>query len=107
MCFCDDEIHRSGPARRDRRLRPIRLGAAVDELPRAHSHEYSSGEQRHRGYITKAGNQRARWLVVRPAWHYRRPPAAEARVVAAERRPRRPVARAPAAWAGLHHRHRR
>lgn len=36
--------------------------------------EYSSGQQRHRGHITKTGNQHARRLVVEAAWHYRHPP---------------------------------
>ncbi len=31
--------------------------------------EYSSGEQRHRGHITKAGNEHARRLLVEAAWH--------------------------------------
>jgi len=30
--------------------------------------EYSSGEQQHRGPITKAGNTRMRWLLVEAAW---------------------------------------
>ena len=30
--------------------------------------EYSSGERRCRGRITKAGNGRARWLLVEAAW---------------------------------------
>jgi transposase len=37
--------------------------------------EYSSGEQRHRGHITKSGNRQARRLVVEAAWHYRRRPS--------------------------------
>jgi transposase len=31
--------------------------------------EYSSGDQRHRGHITKAGNEHARRLLVESAWH--------------------------------------
>jgi transposase len=30
--------------------------------------EYSSGEQQHRGHITKAGNRHARQLIVEAAW---------------------------------------
>jgi transposase len=33
--------------------------------------EYSSGESRHRGSITKAGNGHARRVLVETAWHYR------------------------------------
>jgi len=33
--------------------------------------EYSSGESRHRGSITKAGNGHARRMLVETAWHYR------------------------------------
>jgi transposase len=36
--------------------------------------EYSSGEQQHRGHITKAGNRHARRLLVEAAWHYRHRP---------------------------------
>jgi transposase len=36
--------------------------------------EYSSGEQQHRGHITKSGNRHARRLLVEAAWHYRHPP---------------------------------
>jgi transposase len=36
--------------------------------------EYSSGEQRHRGHITKAGNDHARRLLIETAWHYRHRP---------------------------------
>jgi len=33
--------------------------------------EYSSGESRHQGSITKAGNSHARRVLVEAAWHYR------------------------------------
>jgi transposase len=33
--------------------------------------EYSSGESRHRGSITKTGNRHARRVLVEAAWHYR------------------------------------
>jgi transposase len=36
--------------------------------------EYSSGEQRHRGHITRSGNRHARRLLVEAAWHYRHAP---------------------------------
>jgi transposase len=36
--------------------------------------EYSSGEQRHRGHITKSGNRHARRLLVEAAWHYQHGP---------------------------------
>jgi transposase len=35
--------------------------------------EYSSGESRQRGAITKAGNRHARRVLVESAWHYRHP----------------------------------
>jgi transposase len=61
--------------------------------------EYSSGEQQHRGHITKAGNRHARRLLVETAWHYRHAP----------RRPAsgpQPDERAWQAQVRLHHRHR-
>lgn len=36
--------------------------------------EYSSGDQHHRGHITKAGNRHARRLLIEAAWHYRHRP---------------------------------
>lgn len=36
--------------------------------------EYSSGPERHRGHITKAGPKEARRLLVEAAWHYRHAP---------------------------------
>ena len=36
--------------------------------------EYSSGDQQHRGHITKAGNRHARRLLIEAAWHYRHRP---------------------------------
>lgn len=61
--------------------------------------EYSSGDQQHRGHITKAGNRHARRLLVGCAWHYRHRP----------RRPTRepqPTDRAWHAQIRLHHRYR-
>jgi len=61
--------------------------------------EYSSGDQQHRGHITKAGNHHARRLLVEAAWHYRHPP----------RRPTsgpEPDERAWQAQIRLHHRYR-
>lgn len=60
--------------------------------------EYSSGEQQHRGHITKSGNRHARRLLVEAAWHYRHPP----------RRPKtgpQPTDRAWQAQLRLFHRH--
>jgi transposase len=36
--------------------------------------EYSSGDQQHRGHITKTGNRHARRLLTEAAWHYRHAP---------------------------------
>ena len=61
--------------------------------------EYSSGEQRHRGHITKTGNTHARRLLIETAWSYRHTP----------RRPDRgpePDERAWQAQIRLHHRYR-
>ena len=41
--------------------------------------EYSSGDQQHRGHITKSGNRHARRLLTEAAWHYRHPPRRPAR----------------------------
>jgi transposase len=69
--------------------------------------EYSSGLQRHRGRITKAGNQHARRLLVEAAWHYRHPPRRSARAArSAEHGGPEAAARAFAAQVRLHHRHR-
>jgi transposase len=61
--------------------------------------EYSSGDQQHRGHITKTGNRHARRLLIEAAWHYRHLP----------RRPVRgpqPDERAWHAQIRLHHRYR-
>ena len=61
--------------------------------------EYSSGDQQHRGHITKTGNRHARRLLTEAAWHYRHPP----------RRPKtgpEPDQRAWQAQLRLYHRHR-
>jgi transposase len=44
--------------------------------------EYSSGEQRHRGRITKSGNAHARRLLVEAAWHYQHRPRVSQRAAA-------------------------
>lgn len=36
--------------------------------------EYSSGQERHRGHITRTGNRHARRLLIEAAWHYHYPP---------------------------------
>lgn len=69
--------------------------------------EYSSGDSRHRGHITKCGNEHARRLLVEAAWHYRHPPRPSARACAhAAFVPPEVPARAWAAQVRLHHRHR-
>jgi transposase len=65
--------------------------------------EYSSGDQRHRGHITKTGNQHARRLLIEAAWHYQHRPRR------ARREPNVPPDVAARAWRAqvrLHHRHR-
>jgi transposase len=70
--------------------------------------ECSSGPERHRGHITKTGNQHARRLLVEAAWHDRHRPARGGRIRAAERlAPPECAVRAYAAQVRLHHRHRR
>lgn len=70
--------------------------------------EYSSGPERHRGRITKTGNQHARRLLVEAAWHYRHRPARSDRIRVAERQAGPAcAARAYAAQVRLGHRHRR
>lgn len=41
--------------------------------------EYSSGQQQHRGHVTRAGNTHARRLLVEAAWHYRHAPRRSSR----------------------------
>jgi transposase len=60
--------------------------------------EYSSGEQRHRGHITKTGPRHARRLLIEAAWHYQHAPRISQRIaaiqphVAPRRLPRAPTA---------------
>ena len=61
--------------------------------------EYSSGDQQHRGHITRAGNRHARRLLVEAAWHYRHAPRRPAGGV-------QPDQRAWQAQVRLHHRYR-
>jgi transposase len=61
--------------------------------------EYSSGDQRHRGHITKAGNAHARRLLIEAAWSYRHAPRLRDRGPQAD-------ARAWQAQIRLHHRYR-
>jgi transposase len=69
--------------------------------------EYSSGQQRHRGAITKTGNQHARRLLVEAAWHYRHPPRASLRTRrAADHAGTQHATRAWQAQIRLNHRHR-
>ncbi len=69
--------------------------------------EYSSGDQQHRGHITKCGNQHARRLLVEAAWHYRHAPRRGQRAARlAHQVPADVTARAWHAQVRLHHRHR-
>ncbi|MDQ3741780.1 MAG: IS110 family transposase [Actinomycetota bacterium] len=69
--------------------------------------EYSSGDQQHRGHITKCGNQHARRLLVEAAWHYRHAPRRSSRAIRlADHVPADVTARAWQAQIRLHHRHR-
>lgn len=69
--------------------------------------EYSSGQQRHRGHITKTGNQHARRLLVEAAWHYRHRPRQSVRTDRASKiAGAEMAARAWAAQIRLHHRQR-
>ena len=68
--------------------------------------EYSSGQQQHRGHITKTGNRHARRLLIEAAWHYQHRPRQSAR--AAKLSPHVPPDVAARAWQAqvrLHHRH--
>jgi transposase len=68
--------------------------------------EYSSGEQRHRGHITKSGNRHARRLLIEAAWHYQhRPNLAKRQRELAPHLPPEVPARAWRAQLRLHHRH--
>lgn len=68
--------------------------------------EYSSGEQRHRGHITKSGNRHARRLVIEAAWHYQhRPNLSKRQRELAPLLPAEVAARAWRAQVRLNHRH--
>ena len=69
--------------------------------------EYSSGDQHHRGHITKCGNRHARRLLIEAAWHYQHAPRLSKR--AGELAPGLPTTVTARAWQAqirLHHRHR-
>jgi transposase len=69
--------------------------------------EYSSGDQQHRGRITKCGNRHARRLLVEAAWHYRHPPRRSP--LARSLEPQVPTIVTARAWQAqvrLNHRHR-
>jgi transposase len=69
--------------------------------------EYSSGQERHRGSITKSGNEHARRLLVEAAWHYQhRPRLALRQRSHAELLPPEVLARAWQAQVRLNSRHR-
>ena len=57
--------------------------------------EYSSGQQQHRGHITKTGNRHARRLLVEAAWHYRHRPRQSRRTLASKNTSRRRSRPAP------------
>jgi transposase len=69
--------------------------------------EYSSGEQQHRGHITKTGNRHARRLLLEAAWHHRHRPRQPTRAARlSEHVPPEVATRAWQAQIRLHHRHR-
>ena len=69
--------------------------------------EYSSGERRSRGSITKTGNRHARRLLVEAAWHYQHPPRLSTRIRrSGQLVPPEVLARAWQAQIRLHQRHR-
>lgn len=69
--------------------------------------EYSSGQQQHRGHITKTGNRHARRLLIEAAWHYQHRPRQSARAAKlAGHIPPEVAARAWQAQVRLHSRHR-
>jgi transposase len=69
--------------------------------------EYSSGDQQHRGHISKCGNRHARRLLVEAAWHYQHAPRRSALAQRLEREiPTAVSARAWRAQVRLNHRHR-
>ena len=69
--------------------------------------QYSSGEQCHRGHITKTGPRHARRLLIEAAWHYQHAPRISARIAAVQPHvPPDVSARAHSAQVRLHHRHR-
>jgi transposase len=69
--------------------------------------EYSSGEKRQRGGLTKTGNAHARRLLVEAAWHYQHPPRLSSRSRAnAELVPAQALAHAWRAQIRLHERYR-
>jgi transposase len=69
--------------------------------------EYSSGQQQHRGHITKTGNRHARRLLIEAAWHYQHRPRQSARASKLQGHiPPQVQARAWQAQVRLHHRHR-
>jgi transposase len=83
-----------------RRFRhPRELAAYLGLVPS----EYSSGDQRHRGHITKTGNTHARRLLIEAAWHYQHRPR---RARLDPDVPPEVAARAWQAQLRLHHRHR-
>ena len=69
--------------------------------------EYSSGQQQHRGHITKTGNRHARRLLIEAAWHHQHCPRQSARAAKLQgQTPPEVAARAWQAQVRLHNRHR-
>src|SRR6478609_11073630 len=57
---------------RERRLGPVH-GSTIGAFPGLVPSEYSSGQSRVQGSITKTGNTHARRLLVEAAWRHRKP----------------------------------
>jgi transposase len=72
--------------------RPKHLASFLGLVPG----EYSTGERRRQGSITKAGSSHARRLLIEAAWHYRRQPAIS--LTLRRRQAGQPPAAIDAAW---------
>ena len=72
--------------------RPKHLASFLGLVPG----EYSSGDKRRQGSITKAGSSHARRLLIEAAWHYRRRPRSRSRL--RRRQAGQPPAAIDAAW---------
>lgn len=72
--------------------RPRQLASFLGLVPG----EYSTGDKRRQGSITKAGSSHARRLLIEAAWHYRRKPAVS--LTLRRRQAGQPPAAIEAAW---------